>query len=777
MSDENGAYTLRNFVSGNYVVRFEYGNTAMTMDYNGQDYKNTSYQEGITNPSQETIEENFDEDHRNNDQTDTELTEQITLNNEWHDLTGTTSGLTNSEDEKRVSDARDYEARRLGIIEFSRTINNATAEVLALAESQELEDLKAALYEKMFDENGNIVKQYGVALEEIKAENETLKEFVESDEYRALIEYTAMQANTSKLRVQIEDSSDLDFGTTKKSTGGAFTVNVGGSYEQILETAANDQENVDKVYVVNNIDFGIERRADTIIQLDKYLKKIELQKDNEAVFRLELNDNGTTIAETALNNDKLLSLEETDGVQGFRYINMEADYLSNTKLLIDYKIRVTNKSEVDYASEVIVNDTYTTEELEKHIQEANDNLTTGENIKYGTFAGLYYYTHDTSATTEEVTVAGQSYKDEAVRTTVDQVVDYIDPSINLSPSTVENEYWVTVVNDGVAGEKFATLNGLISDDSYTFIDGENPLYYLQDDDGNLYISESKSNIAISNNDELGEKTQKTTPVLQRGDKGEGKLTYEIGSDDKKANDMGQRAQENQPVTVYNVYAYPNKYNTEYEVDVFNKDLTKELTTINLNTEDEEKPTYSEITIRTEQDIANDVTLDDMIYDNLAEVLVYSNSVGRRSMSAIPGDAFEIVKQVVNEDSSASSGGGIWNAAHSSNAAKDPNIISDLTGTTYEYQQGADYALKTKEAIANNNPAETYKFIAELDADAAEFVTFTEPTGLSKAMEEQTIFIVAMLIALLVLAVGIIVITLKVVMVKSTDDVTIESTKE
>ena len=243
--------------------------------------------------------------------------------------------------------------------------------------------------------------------------------------------------------------------------------------------------------------------------------------------------------------------------------------------------------------------------------------------------------------------------------------------------------------------------------------------------------------------------------------------------------MGQKAYSNEQVIVENILSYKN--NT-YEPTTHNKDLTKELSTINLGDEKaDDKPTSGSVVVNTTADVTNDLSMDDMIYDNLAEVLVYSNSVGRRTMAAIPGNAFEIVKQNVNDSSLQSAGGGIWNAGHSSNPAKDEKILEDLIAEyskPIEYTQTAKYAFNTKEALAERNkPEETGKYIAELDADAAEYVTFTEPTGLSKTMQNQTVFIIAMLIALIVLAVGIIVITLRVVMVKSTDDVTIESTKE
>ena len=805
MSDKNGNYNFKNFVSGNYVVRFEYGNTAMTLKYNGQDYKNTSYQQDIKNPTKDEIDKEYNEDLKNNDQKDENKFSQITLNNEWHDLSGSTKELIN--DGTRVSDARDYEARRLDIASYSRTINNSIAEVLATADSKETKELYNELCKIMFNDKGELIVNYGTALKKVTETNKELEKFVNSDNYKALIAFVAMEANTAKLKIQIEEPEKLDFGQTKKSVNGTFKINTSISYDKILETLRSDaDESTNKDYTVKNIDFGIERRADTIIQLDKFLTHIQLQKDSTAILDADIDENGNVSvarADKTLNTDKIVSVSESNGVQGFKYINIEEQYLRDTQVILDYKIKVTNKSEVDYSSEKVVA-TYTPTLLNELIEKSNSTLKSGEDIKYGEYIGLYYYTHDISAVGKDKEIAGGKYIDKDVRTTVDQLVDYVDPSTSFVTTATENNYWPSVNATKeeykiTNGQRVNYLKGLISDDSYTMEaiekDGaKTNNYYLQDDTtkDNMYISETKNNIAISNNNQIN-KVTKDKIILERGDKGERKLTYEFRNKDEAketgiekptssyVGDSKVTTESIKKVSTENVWQYIKDVGESYKVDVYNKDLTRELETINLKGKDAKEST-AEINITTSINTGNGTKIDDMIYDNLAEVLVYSNSVGRRSMVAIPGNAFEIAKQVAEDatkDDASHKYGGVWNAGHSSNSKKNTEIIKDLDEKeVQDYQKTMRYALNTRDALNTNTDSTTSGvFIAELDSDAADFVTFTEPTGLNYAIQQQNKIIMIMLIALVILATGIIIITIKVVMAKTTDNITIESTKE
>ncbi len=97
-----GEYLFKNYIPGNYIVRFKYGDTEKTIlpennngvSYNGQDYKSTAYQQG------------------NN------------LDKEWYDLSDEKLNST------RMSDAKDNKGRRLDVINYSKVMKNSIAEVL-----------------------------------------------------------------------------------------------------------------------------------------------------------------------------------------------------------------------------------------------------------------------------------------------------------------------------------------------------------------------------------------------------------------------------------------------------------------------------------------------------------------------------------------------------------------------------------------------------------------------------------------------------------------------
>ncbi|MBQ9297619.1 MAG: hypothetical protein IJ223_01050 [Clostridia bacterium] len=96
-----GEYKFTDYIPGDYVVRFIYGQDqktiAQTPSYNGHDYKSTAYWKGY-----------------NKDYTE-----------EWYDLGSDYLNQT------PISDARDNEARRVEVMNYSRTIKNEQAKVLA----------------------------------------------------------------------------------------------------------------------------------------------------------------------------------------------------------------------------------------------------------------------------------------------------------------------------------------------------------------------------------------------------------------------------------------------------------------------------------------------------------------------------------------------------------------------------------------------------------------------------------------------------------------------
>ena len=700
-TDQNGGYGFRNFTSGVYAVRFEYGNTVDTIEYNGQDYENTAYQTGMTNKtsSDETEQENCDSLYQLG---------EATLNNEWHDL-GRNEAAKELE-EAKVSDARDYEPQRLRVIAYSRTINNSVAEILATNERN----------------NG---KQ------------------------QELMDATAMVANTAKLNFEVERSSEIDY-EKYNNDDQSIKVVKGVSKEQI-ENIEDTQQETQKYYA-KGIDFGIEDRAQNSIQLDKYLKQIELTKENgnEVILRVDIDDNEAIIydSENTVNPSRILALSQSGGVQGFKYITMESDYFNDLTVTLTYRMDVVNESEVDWTSENL-SKVYTFEELNDLADEIEGTvdpsastseytaIAKGEGISYGEYAGYYYYTNEViDKNTKQATVPKKSeadieYKDAVVKTTVDMLVDYIDPDISLaetSASFAEEGAWENSFNyeNFVTTERVRTLEGLISEDSYTVDQGN---IYLQDNNGNLYISESKSNIAISANDAI---ERKDRPYIKYERKASGaKQVDSTGWDFVKS-------EQNVPYS----YSYKVESSKGSIDSIYNRTLTKELEPIGYSGEEKAK---GEIFIDTSVTVNSSNSADNMNYDNLAEVLVYSNTVGRRTfmenefdseehktiaspsdknIPTIPGNANEIAK--LENSNATSQGGGIWNAGHTSNLAKTS---------------------KTN--------------LAEIDGDATEYVTFTEPTGIKYVEAKKAKYMIIVLSIMGVLSLGVVGVTVKLVIDK------------
>ena len=700
-----GNYSFRNFTSGIYVVRFEYGNTEKTIKYNGQDYENTSYQTGMTNK----------DTHNDSEQENCDSLYQLgepTLNNEWHDLGN--NDKAKSLETERVSDARDYEPQRLRVIGYSRTINNSIAEVLAA------------------NDKGTL------------AENQ--------DE---LIAGTAMVANTAKLNFEVERSSEIDY--TKYNNDDQSIKVVKGVAKEEIENIEDTQAEPQKYYA-KNIDFGIEERAQNSIQLDKYLKQIELTKQNgtELVLRAEVADDGNLEFDSnaALQDNGIVNMPQSNGVQGFKYITMESSYFDDLTVKLTYRLDVINESEVDFTSKTI-SELYTFEELNNLADEIEGTvdhsastaeytpISTGEGISYGEYAGYYYYTNEViDGETKDATVPLENdsditYNDAIVKTTVDKVIDYIDSDISIDNSSAngtEEGAWDSNFNyEGYDGtEKITTLDGLISDDSYTVFEGENGKEYLQDNQGNLYISESRSNIATSMNDAIEKKAR---PYIEYSRNGNGS---------RKVDSTGWDFQKTES-TRDNAYSYKVNGGTAIKDSVFNRELTKELTPISYDGEENAK---GQIFISTSVTVDSEESSDNMNYNNLGEVLIYSNTVGRRTfmednkdteshetiksptdgnIPTIPGNANEIAK--LDNENNTSEGGGIWNAGHSS------------------------------------NPSKVSVKLAEIDGDAPEYVTFTEPTGIEYIEAEKTKYMIIALSIMGVLSLGIVGITVKLVIDK------------
>lgn len=734
-SGDKGYYKFENFVSGTYVVRFEYGNEVNETDlkYNGQDYKNTSYQtakDGSIRVNPTTVYAAGEEKDISLDTSDMKhLQGKATLNNEWHDLSSNDTAKSLEED--RVSDARDYEPQRLRTIAYSRTITNENAEVLASAieKTQDITSEKAI--EHVTEEYKNIL-------------NANQQTFVDN---------TRMVANTAKLFVDVEKQDTIAYKKVKTEAGD----------EIIKITDAKDNPNEKHEYYIKNIDFGLVERPETRINIRKEINAIQLLKNDgrELILGVKCDENGNIIKDSAQGNNTVrlekiseINKESLGDGQGFKYIAMETKMLNGLQVKLTYRIEVINNSEIDYTTTLLA-DCKNINALYKYIDRfentSEDKLygeeglegtvpfNAGKAIIYGKFLGTYYYTNKYFDNTKQINeiygakdLDGTEYNkyetETVVKTTIDQLVDYIDNdlSINLEDVAYENTAWV--------GSSDADRKYKLSEVAYEKnADGkyDKDIKLLQDDKERAYVSKSniddknvtKNNIYMSVNDimtvdraEIAYNVAEINPDKQP--------VMEINSVGLLVPKVGGRK--------YDAYTTVREDVNSSISDNSNGKLTTELVPEKYKESHTDTISTGEIYITTAAQ-ASEEAIDNMNYDNLVEIAMYSNSVGRRDMQTIPGNANMIAKD---------------NKAFLAGYIKAYNV-----GTkTYEFKT---------QTVKYTKDGENITVKTERDAYAArDTVTFSEPTGLSLARQKANktirILLASLIIAAIAVAVAIVI---------------------
>ena len=313
---DDGTYKLDGFLAGDYVIRFDYGKepngnsedrkykvysaksqTGEDKDiikYNGQDYENTKFLGQFIGEGDDSK-----------------------LNTKFLAIDGNDPEKLKEQD---VSKARDNESRRLEIDAFSRTIENERAEMLR---------------DRIYDS---------------------------SDESKEFVERTKMFSETPILKIEVEDPSlmnkdpenqDGDGKGKKEPENDDTTIEVyeyGGKVEEFT-----NEDLYHKKVEIPKIDFGVEERARTDLELKTFIQKIQILKADEIVFTVNVNDDGTLNYETETSRSRKLTSLPTDysagnNQQGFFSVEVENDYLNGLDLLIDYKIEILNNSDIDFTS-------------------------------------------------------------------------------------------------------------------------------------------------------------------------------------------------------------------------------------------------------------------------------------------------------------------------------------------------------------------------------------------------------------------------------------------
>ncbi len=344
-------------------------------------------------------------------------------------------------------------------------------------------------------------------------------------------------------------------------------------------------------YKIKNMDLGLEKRPETKIELTKEITDIKITLAS-----------GNTIINTAAGMTQNVNWidNKKDKVEGHEYkrdtlryeyrqgrihIYMDEEVMQGATIQVTFKITVTNNSEIDYTGQ-------------------NGNL------------GYAYFTGQVSSS------------DKIVTTTVDKIIDYVDNSLTFrkvdSPewSLIETMREFTTTSEGSQVE-------IERMDYGTYIETMMERY------GEDYVAEHLREF------EAQYQVYKETGRLE----GIGNIGGNTSNNvDEEENTVGNH------LSNYNVIQ--NMKNRENGIAYLNEDLQIVKTK---SAQTKEEPITQVIVTKALEDVelkpgesaSVDLVLsktlspededDTLNYGNLAEILQYSNTVGRRDMDAVPGN--------------------------------------------------------------------------------------------------------------------------------------------
>ena len=462
-TSNGGKYNFENYIPGDYVIRFYYGDTKLTAltkedgganvtSYNGQDFKSTLYQistdgKGIEQQGTTDTSGRYQGYIYTNTQNVSGManpkkreTEQISPENTTYgyDIYKADADTTN------YSDAKDIWS----------TENRKNINIIGPVNSARLIQGRNAVIDYSDNDVTNHIAEVLASQYEIPNYNE--KDY--SDEemnalYKELMDRTYMTAETGVIVVEFEYD--------RQQTDG-------------LNSTANDKNNSSKDYIgdnvynsnytLNNIDFGLVERPKAQLEIDKSVANVKVTLANGSIlFDINKAANNAiwkdheeySIDEKKQNNmyenyydsknnvnhryayrtiiDDIV--EKTD--RGLIQLTMDEELMHGATIQIEYTVKITNVGEIDYVDKDYKN---------------------------------FYYQGNTSDAT-------------VVTTTANQVVDYVQNNLQFANSaqginninTNKDNGWNTIkannltgenlVNDKLTGE-LAKFNTIIQTENF-----------------------------------------------------------------------------------------------------------------------------------------------------------------------------------------------------------------------------------------------------------------------------------------------------------------------
>ena len=350
--DYKGAYVFKSFMPGNYVIRFIYGDTVRTVltndvnaevngiveqtglnakSYNGQDYKSTTYQEGLDGTSsydwREASTYVYDANNvpskQEGDIIQT-ITEYDKENCDQNESATYFYDIAHSDTKQDISDAKDIYSNgtiqnandmqqtdsslktRTEVRDYSETINNHIAEVLS--SHRDVPTYSGEPYSK-------------------DSMNDLLEE---------LINETKMTAETGLINIEFEYNRE--------------------------ET--EDKTNKTPSYIIKNVDLGLEERPKQQLEIEKQITNVKVTLSDESVL-FDTGDRATNVlwqkhrnynvgydSNNLLNEGLLNSIEQirrdNSSKFGVVQLSMDEELMHGATIEIKYIIMVRNIGEADF---------------------------------------------------------------------------------------------------------------------------------------------------------------------------------------------------------------------------------------------------------------------------------------------------------------------------------------------------------------------------------------------------------------------------------------------
>lgn len=401
-TNSDGYYSFESYIPGDYVIRFYYGNNVSTTkikgnndytaggqndtSYNGQDFKSTTYQKGITQ-SDYTDESKRYTGYKN-------TSTQNETGTYGYDIYAADSNRNNVSDAKdlwsvsnrfaitykpntTINEKRTIQGRQTVINYSKENVTNHKAEVLA--SPYETPNYNGTKYTK--NEMDALVNE--------------------------LINHTYMTAETGVITVEFEYDRQQSEGP-KTTNGNDKYLNgndINGKYElknvdlglserpkaqlEINKSIANV-----KVTLANgSVLFDVNKAGDNVIWKKHEEYNLASKKDSKGKYEEYYGKNGKNRYSYRTEIDKLVKKAD----KGLIQLTMDEELMHGATIEINYKVKVTNVGEVDYEGQ------------------------------------KYYYLGDSSGANVVTTVANQ-------------VVDYVANNLQFNGQNASNQKWTIMQN-------------------------------------------------------------------------------------------------------------------------------------------------------------------------------------------------------------------------------------------------------------------------------------------------------------------------------------------